>query len=91
MPHDVAKKKERKKMAKMVNLLCMVVVGGLVAKLCPTLAIPWIGAHQAPLSMGFSRNEYWSSLPFSSPEDLPDPEIEPKSPVLPADSLLTEL
>ena len=39
-------------------------------------------AHQAPLSMGFSRQEYWSGLPFPSPEDLPDPGIEPTSPAL---------
>ena len=45
-------------------------------------------SHQAPLSMGFSRQEYWSGLPFPSPEDLPDPEIEPRSPALQADSLL---
>ena len=44
-------------------------------------------AHQAPLSMGFSRQEYWNGLPFSSPEDLPDPEIKPRSPVLQAGSL----
>ena len=42
-------------------------------------------------SMGFSRQEYWSGLPFSSPGDLPDPEIEPRSPALQADSLLAEL
>ena len=42
-------------------------------------AAPWTVAHQAPLSMGFSRQEYWSGLPFSSPEDLPDPGIEPES------------
>ena len=41
--------------------------GGLVAKLCPTLVAPWTVAHQAPLSMGFSRQEYWSGLPFPSP------------------------
>ena len=40
------------------------------------------GPHQSPLSMGFSRQEYWSGLPFPSPEDLPDPGIEPWSPVL---------
>ena len=40
--------------------------------------------------MGFSREEYWSSLPFPSPEDLPDPGIKPRSPALQADSLLTE-
>ena len=65
--------------------------GGLVAKSCLTLAIPWTVAHQAPLSMGFSRQEYWSGLPFPSPGDLPDPGIEPRSPTLQADSLLTEL
>ena len=49
-------------------------------------------ARQAPLSMGFSRQEYWSSLPFLSPEDLPDPGIKPWSPALQADSLpLTHL
>ena len=49
--------------------------------------IPRIVAHQAPLSMGFSRKEYWSALPFSSPRDLPDPGIKPASPALQADSL----
>ena len=39
-------------------------------------AIPWTAAHQAPLFMGFSRQEYWNGLPFPSPGDLPDPEIE---------------
>ena len=38
---------------------------------------PWTVAHQAPLSVGFSRQEYWSGLPFLPPGDLPDPEIEP--------------
>ena len=61
------------------------------AKLCLTLSIPWIGARQAPLSMGFSRQEYWSGLPFLSPGDLPDPGIEPRSPTLQADALPTEL
>ena len=41
-------------------------------------------AHQAPLSTGFSRQEYWSGLPFPPPGDLPDPGIEPASPVSPA-------
>ena len=40
---------------------------------------PWTVAHQAPLSLGFSRQEYWSGLPFPSPGDLPDPGIEPGS------------
>ena len=64
---------------------------GLVAQLCPTLATPWTVACQAPLSMGFSRPEYWSGLPFSSQGDLPDPGIEPVSLALWADSLPTEL
>ena len=52
---------------------------------------PWTVACQAPLSVGFSRQEYWSGLPFPSPGDLPNPGIEPGSPVLQADSLPTEL
>ena len=46
-------------------------------------AIPWTVAHQAPLSMGFSRQEYWSGLPFPSPGALQDPGIEPMSLMLP--------
>ena len=42
-------------------------------------AMPWTVARQAPLSMGFSRQEYWSGLPFPSPGDLPDPGVEPIS------------
>ena len=51
---------------------------------------PWTVARQVPLSMGFSRQEYWSRLPFPSPGDLPDPGIEPEFPALEADSLLSE-
>ena len=47
-------------------------------------ATPWTIACQAPLSMGFSRQEYWSGLPFPAPGDLPNPGIEPTSPVSPA-------
>ena len=65
--------------------------GGLVAKSCPALVTPWTVAHQASLSMGFSRQEYWSGLPFSSPGDLPNPGIEPGSPSLQADSLPSDL
>ena len=54
-----------------------VVVVVLGAKSCPTLATPWTVARQAPLSMGFSRQEYWSGLPFSSPGHLPDTGIKP--------------
>ena len=50
----------------------------------------WTITHQAPVSMGFSRQEYWSGLPFPSPGHLPDPGIEPGSPALQADSLLSE-
>ena len=53
-------------------------------------ATPWTVAHQAPPSMGFSRQEYWSGLPFPSPEDLPNPGIEPRSPALRADALTSE-
>ena len=65
--------------------------GGLVSKSCPILATLWTVACQAPLSMGFSRQEYWSGLPFPSPGDLPNPGIEPGFPALQADSLPTEL
>ena len=51
---------------------------------------PWTVAYQAPPSMGFSRQEYWSGLPFPSSGDLPDPGIEPGSPALRADALTSE-
>ena len=54
-------------------------------------ATPWTAAHQAPLSMKFSRQGYWSGSPFPSPGDLLNPGIEPGSPALQADSLPTEL
>ena len=50
----------------------------------------WTIAYQAPLSMGFSRQEYWSGLPFPSPGDLSDPGIEPRFPALEADALTSE-
>ena len=53
-------------------------------------ATPWTIAHQAALSMGFPRQEYWSELPFPSPGNLPDPGIKPGSPALQADSLPSE-
>jgi len=53
-------------------------------------ATPWTVAHQAPPSVGFSRQEYWSGLPFPSPGDLPDPGIEPRSSTLWADALPSE-
>ena len=62
----------------------------LVTQLCPTLSTPSTVAHQAPLPMKFSRQEYGSGLSFPPPRDLPDPGIKPMppaSPVLQADSL----
>ena len=60
---------------------------GLDSKSCLTLATRWTVAHQAPLSMGSSRQEYWSGLQFPTPGDLPNLGIEPKSPALQAASL----
>ena len=51
---------------------------------------PWTVVHQAPLSMGFPRQEYWSGLPFPSLEDLPDPGIQPSSPALGGRFLTTD-
>ena len=51
---------------------------------------PWTVAYQAPLSMGFSRQEYWNGLPFRNPGDLPDPGIEARSPAFQADALTSE-
>ena len=53
-------------------------------------ATPWTVTHQAPLSMGFSKQEYWNGLPFPSPRDLPNSGIGPRSPTLQADSLPSE-
>ena len=54
-------------------------------------ATTWTVAYQAPLSMGFSRQEYWSGVPFPSPEDLPNPGIEAGSPILHTDTSPSEL
>ena len=69
----------------------MLIGGGVIAKSCLTLATPWTVAHQASLSMEFSRQVYWSGLPFPPLGDLPDPGIEPGSPALQEDSLPSEL
>ena len=53
-------------------------------------ATPWTVAYQVPPSVGFSRQEYWSGLPFPSPGDLPNPGTEPGSPALQADALPSE-
>ena len=58
-----------------------------VAQSCLTLCNPMDAAHQAPLSMKFFRQGYWSGLPFLSPGDLPKPGIEPPSPALQTDAL----
>ena len=73
------------KVASTVHLPCAVSV--LVAQLC-LFGTPWTAARPAPLSMKFSREEFWSGLPFPSPEDLPHLGIQPWSPTLQADSLL---
>ena len=63
----------------------------LVAQtLCVSFAILWTVACQAPLSMEFSKQDYWSGLPFPSPEYLPDLGIKPRFPTLQADPLLSE-
>ena len=62
----------------------------LVAQSCPILCNAWAVALQAPLSMGFSRQEYWSGVPFPSPEDLLSAGIEPRFPALKADSSPSE-
>ena len=66
------------------------IVTASVAQSCPTLVTPCTAAHQAPLSMELSRQEYWSGLPLPSLGDLPDPGIKPGSPALQAVSLLSE-
>ena len=62
----------------------------LVTQLCLTLVTLWTAACQAPLSMGFSRQEYWSGLPGPPPGDLPSPGIKPMSPAQLVDSLPSE-
>ena len=66
------------------TMLCFCAVLCIVVQSCPT---SWTVAHQAPLSMGFSGQEYWGGLPCPSPGDLPNPGIKPMFPTLRADSL----
>ena len=61
-----------------------------IAQSCSLFVTPWTVAHQASPSMGFSRQEYWSGLPFPPPGDLPDPGIKLRSPALQADALTSE-
>ena len=78
------------RMTKHFSLTKVLKVKVLVTQLCPTLCHPMDYTHQAPLSMGFSRQEYWSREPFPSPGALPESGIESGSPALQADSLLSE-
>ena len=74
------------------HFICKCICGTrLVAKSCLTLVIPWTVACQGPLSMGFSRQEYWTGLLFPSSGNLPHLGIKPGSPALQADSLPTKL
>ena len=67
------------RLAQLFHNWCM----GSVPQSCLTLTTVWAVARQAPLSTGFSRQKSWSALPFPSPGDLPNPGIEPLSPVTP--------
>ena len=69
----------------MLELVCQCVV--LITQSCQLFVTQWTAACQAPRSMEFSRQEYWSGLPFPSQGDLPDPGIKPRSPTMQADSL----
>ena len=74
-------------------IICLKVKSKVKVKLLSRVQLfstPWTVAYQAPLSMGFSRQRYWSGLPFPSPGDLPNPGIEPGSPALQADTLPSE-
>ena len=70
-----------------IHMLCVLM---LAAQPHPALCEPMTAAYRAPLSMGFLRQEYWSGWPSPSPGDLPNPGIEPWSPILQADSLPSE-
>ena len=78
--------KQKDHLKKIKKCVCVCVICSVVSD----SATSWIVAHQALLSMDFSREEYWSGLPFPSPGDLPNPGTEPQSPALQADSLLTK-
>ena len=82
---------ENKSTYKIVKSVCVKreICVYLIAQLYLTLCYLWTVAHQGPLPIGFSRPEYWSGEPFQSPGDLPDPETEPKSPAVEANSLLS--
>ena len=77
-----------------MHFLCKIYYLAQAAKMLVShvqlFVIPWTVARQAPLSMEFPRQEYWSRLPFPSPGDLPHSGMEPESPTLQGDSLLSE-
>ena len=74
----------------MLNIYYWLEAKVLVTQSSPTFATPWTVAHQAPLSIGFSRQGYWSGLPFPSPRDHPKTGIEPGSLALQTDTLSSE-
>ena len=74
----------------MVYPVSLLFFPGLTLSRVQLFATPWTVAYQAPPSLGFSRQEYWSGLPFPSPGDLPKPGIKPGCPALQADALLSE-
>ena len=76
-------------MSSLENGCCLVAVIFVCVCVCMCV-IPWTVAHQAPLSMRFPRQEYWSGLPFPSPRDLPDPWIKSVSPALTGGFFTTE-
>ena len=81
-----------------MNCVCVCVCAHMHMRTCAHMgsifiqlfATPWTVAHQAPLSMRLSRQEYWSGLPFPPPGDLPSPGIEPTSPALTGEFFTTE-
>ena len=75
---------------KHIDILRLLILACLIASAMSDSAKVWTSACQVPLSMGFSRQEYWSRQPFPSPGDLPDPGVKPGSPTLEADSLRSE-
>ena len=70
--------------------LCMHICMHACSVVSDSMRPPWTGAHQAPLSTGFPRQEYWSGLPFCPPGDLPDPGIKPMSLALAGGFFATE-